>query len=237
MADNFADVFESVADAIPDKTVLIQGDVRRTWREFDDRAARLAQAFTAAGLQPNAKVASYLYNCNEYSEGVYATFKMRGVPVNVNYRYLEDELVYLLDNSDAEALLFHGSLGDRVAKVRDRAQKVKLWIQVDDGAPRQEFAVAYEELLAANEPMERIERSGDDYYFLYTGGTTGMPKGVMWRAEDLWGVLGPAAYTLAGQPPPATVDGIRDIARAIAESGMTRVHLPASPLMHGTGAF
>ena len=110
--------------------------------EFDDRAARLAAAFTAAGLGPDSKVASYLYNCNEYSEGVYATFKMRGVPVNVNYRYLEDELVYLLDNSDAEALLFHGALGDHVAKVRDRAPNVKLWIQVDDGSPHQDFAVA-----------------------------------------------------------------------------------------------
>jgi acyl-CoA synthetase (AMP-forming)/AMP-acid ligase II len=234
---NLADAFEAVSDAVPDRPALIQGDRRVTWQQFDERAARLAAAFTAAGLGPDSKVASYLYNCNEYTEGVFATFKIRGVPANVNYRYLEDELVYLLDNSDAEALLFHGSLGDRVAKVRDRAPLVKLWIQIDDGSPRQEFAVDYEELLAAHEPMERIARSGDDLYFLYTGGTTGMPKGVMWRAEDLWGVLGPAAYVLAGQPPPTTIEGIRDVARAMAESGTNRVHLPASPLMHGTGAF
>src|SRR5215475_3253052 len=194
MDGNLADVFESVADALPDRTVLIQGERRRTWREFDERAARLAAAFTAAGLKPDSKVASYLYNCNEYSEGVFATFKMRGVAVNVNYRYLEDELVYLLDNSDAEALLFHSSLGDRVAKVRDRAPRVKLWIQVDDGSPRVDFAVEYEELLARYDPMPRIERSGHDLYFLYTGGTTGMPKGVMWRHEDLWRVLGLPAY-------------------------------------------
>ena len=107
------------------------------------------------------------------------------MPVNVNYRYLEDELVYLLDNSDAEALLFHGEPGEFVAKVAGRAPKLKLLVQIDDGAPIIEGAVEYEALLAANEPMERIERSGDDYYFLYTGGTTGMPKGVMWRNEDL----------------------------------------------------
>src|SRR4026207_1188219 len=89
----------------------------------------------AAGLRPGSKVASYLYNSNEYSEGVYATFKMRAVPVNVNYRYLEDELAYLIDNPDAEALLFHGELGDRVAKIRDQAALVKAWIQIDDGAP------------------------------------------------------------------------------------------------------
>ncbi len=234
---NLADVWEAVCDALPDHTVLIQGDRRQTWRTFDERAARLAAAFTAAGLRPDSKVASYLYNCNEYSEGVYATFKMRGVCVNVNYRYLEDELVYLLDNSDAEALLFHGSLGDRVAKVRDRAPKVKLWIQVDDGSPRQDFAVAYEELLAAHEPMERIARSGDDLYFLYTGGTTGMPKGVMWRSEDLWTVLADGAYPLVGQARPQSPKEAGEVARVLVDAGAKRLHLPASPLMHGTGAF
>ena len=162
---------------------------------------------------------------------------MRGVPANVNYRYLEDELVYLLDNSDAEALLFHGSLGDHVAKVRDRAPNVKLWIQVDDGAPLQEFAVEYEKLLADNEPMPRIERSPDDLYFLYTGGTTGMPKGVMWRHGDLFGVLAEGAYQLIGQSMPETVADVGARAKAIIDGGADRVHLPASPLMHGTGGF
>jgi acyl-CoA synthetase (AMP-forming)/AMP-acid ligase II len=234
---NLADVWEAVCDALPDHTVLIQGERRHTWRSFDERAARLAAAFTAAGLAPDSKVASYLYNCNEYSEGVYATFKIRGVCTNVNYRYLEDELVYLLDNSDAEALLFHGALGDRVAKIRDRAQKVKLWIQVDDGSPRQEFAVEYEALLAANEPMERITRSGDDLYFLYTGGTTGMPKGVMWRSEDLWTVLADGTYPLVGHARPETPEAAAEIARTLVQAGANRLHLPASPLMHGTGAF
>jgi len=234
---NFADVFESVCDALADRTVLVQGDRRVTWQQFDNRAARLAGAFVAAGLAPNAKVASYLYNGNEYSEGVYATFKMRGVPVNVNYRYLEDELVYLLDNSDAEALLFHGALGDRVAKVRDRAPNVKLWIQVDDGSAPQGFAVPYEQLIAEHEPMERIPRSGDDLYFLYTGGTTGMPKGVMWRNEDLFGVLGESTYPLVGKRRPDRSSEAGTIARELVDAGANRVHLPASPLMHGTGAF
>ncbi len=234
---NLATAFESVSDAIPDRVALIQGERRVTWRSFDDRAARIAAAFTAAGLKPDSKVASYMYNCNEYTEALYGTFKMRGVPVNVNYRYLEDELVYLLDNSDAEALLFHGSLGEQVAKVRDRAPLVKLWIQVDDGTPHQEFAVRYEDLLAANEPMDRIERSGDDLYFLYTGGTTGMPKGVMWRSEDLFGVLGDGGYPLAGLTRPDTMAEVGPIAKAQIDAGANRVQLPASPLMHGTGAF
>jgi acyl-CoA synthetase (AMP-forming)/AMP-acid ligase II len=234
---NLATAFESVADALADRTVLVQGDRRVSWRSYDERAARLAAAFGAAGLQQGSKVASYLYNCNEYMEGLYATFKMRGVPVNVNYRYLEDELVYLLDNSDAEALLFHGSLGDHVAKIRDRAPFVKLWIQVDDGSPHQEFAVRYEELLARHEPMERIARSGDDLYFLYTGGTTGMPKGVMWRVADLYGVLGDGAYPLVGATRPDDVNQVGPVAKSLVDGGANGVHLPASPLMHGTGAF
>jgi fatty-acyl-CoA synthase len=234
---NLATAFESVADALADRTVLIQGDRRVSWREYDERSARLAAAFTAAGLQRGSKVASYLYNCNEYMEGLYATFKMRGVPVNVNYRYLEDELVYLLDNSDAEVLLFHGSLGDQVAKIRDRAPLVKLWVQVDDGSPRQEFAVDYEDLLARHEPMARIPRSGDDLYFLYTGGTTGMPKGVMWRVGDLYGVLGDGAYPLVGATRPDDINEVGAVAKSLVDGGAGGVHLPASPLMHGTGAF
>jgi fatty-acyl-CoA synthase len=237
MAWNFADLWESVADAIPDRDVLVQGTRRITWRQFDDRASRLAGALTGAGLAPGSKVASYLYNSNEYSEGVFATFKIRGVPANVNYRYLEDELAYLIDNSDAEALLFHGELGDRVAKVREQSPRVKLWIQVDDGAPRQDFAVAYEEIVAAHDPMPRIERSGDDLYFLYTGGTTGMPKGVMWRNEDLIKVLADSAYQFAGARPPETPEGAGAIAKSVIDAGSTRMHLPASPLMHGTGGF
>jgi fatty-acyl-CoA synthase len=234
---NFATAWESVGDALPEHVALVQGDRRRTWREFDERAARIASGMRAAGLGPNSKVASYLYNSNEYVEGVFGTFKLRAVPVNVNYRYLEDELVYLLDNSDAEALLFHGSLGDRVAKVLDRAPNVKLWVQVDDGSPLQHFAVAYEDLLAANEPMERIDRSGDDLYFLYTGGTTGMPKGVMWRNEDLYGVLAETAYPLVGATTPERAEDAGAIAAATVANIGPRVHLPASPLMHGTGAF
>jgi fatty-acyl-CoA synthase len=233
---NFATLWESVGDAVPDRIAIVRGDDRRTWSEFDDRAARLAQAFTAAGLEPGSKVASYLYNGNEYLEGLFATFKMRGVAVNVNYRYLEDELVYLLDNSDAEALLFHTSLGDRVAKIRDRAPLVKLWVAVDDGGEVPDFAVRYEDLIAENEPMPRIARSGEDMYFLYTGGTTGMPKGVMWRFDDLWGVLAEATYALVGHQAPTRPEDVGPLAKQIAEE-RDGAHLPASPLMHGTGAF
>jgi fatty-acyl-CoA synthase len=234
---NFGTVFESVADAIPDSPALVQDERRRTWREFDERAARLAAAFRALGLGPDSKVAFYLYNCNEYLETLFATFKLRAVPANVNYRYTADELAYLLDNSDAEVVVFHGSLGDRVDAVRDPKLKVRAAVQVDDGSPLVDGAVRYEDLIEAHEPMERIERSGDDVIFLYTGGTTGMPKAVMWRHEDLFAALAPLAYSFFGLDMPDDSKDAGSRALKVHESGLVPVHLPASPLMHGTGQF
>jgi acyl-CoA synthetase (AMP-forming)/AMP-acid ligase II len=233
----FASVFESVADSLPERTALVQGDRRHTWAELDDRAARLAGALGDLGLGPDSKVASYLYNSNEYVEGLYATFKLRGVPANVNYRYLEDELAYLLDDSDAEVVLFHGNLAKQVDAVRASLPKLKATVQVDDGSPHLDGALRYEELIADTKPMERIERSGDDYLFLYTGGTTGMPKGVMWRQEDLFWSLAEGVYPLMGLPLPESPADCGPIARQNAEHGIPPVHLPASPLMHGTGQF
>src|ERR671910_446870 len=204
---NFGTVFESVADAIPDSPALLQDERRRTWREFDERAARLAAAFRALGLGPDSKVAFYLYNSNEYLETLLACFKLRAVPANVNYRYTEHELAYLLDNSDAEAVVFHGELAERVGSVRDHAPDLRAAVQVDDESPHLDGALRYEELIAENAPMERIERSDDDLLFLYTGGTTGMPKAVVWRHEDLFGALAPAAYAFFGLEAPETSEG------------------------------
>ena len=178
MTMNYASLWESITDVVPDAPAVTNGDITRSWAEYDDRAARLANAFVAAGLEPGSKVAQYLYNGNEYLETQYAAFKMRGISINVNYRYLDDELWYLLDNSDAEALVFHTSLGERVARVLDRLPKLRLLIEVDDdGEHHVESATAYEDLIASHDPMGRIERFDDDLYMLYTGGTTGMPQG------------------------------------------------------------
>ena len=234
---NFGTVFESVADAIPEHTALVQDGRRRTWREFDERASRLAAAFRALGLGPGSKVAFYLYNSNEYLETLFATFKLRAVPANVNYRYTEEELAYLLENSDAEVVVFHGSLGKQVDAVRDPKLKVRAAVQVDDGSPLVDGALRYEDLIEAHAPMERIERSGDDLLFLYTGGTTGMPKAVMWRHEDLFAALAPAATAFFGLPIPEDTTGVEAVVRTVHESSLVPVHLPASPLMHGTGQF
>ena len=234
---NLADVYESIADVVPDRPALIAGGSSRSWREFDLRASRLAAGLVDLGLEPDAKVALYLYNCPEYLESSFATFKMRGVHVNVNYRYLEDELAYLLDNSDAEIILFHGVLGEHVAAVRDSCPKLRAIVQVDDGSPLTAGALRYEDIIEQHEPMERIPRSGDDRWFLYTGGTTGMPKGVMWRHEDLFGTLAEAVYPILGGEIPAESSGAGAAALEFVAAGRSPVHLPASPLMHGTGGM
>jgi acyl-CoA synthetase (AMP-forming)/AMP-acid ligase II len=234
---NLATVFESVRDALPARTALVQGQRRRSWREFDDRAARFATALEALGARPDSKVALYLYNGNEYLEAMYGTLKAEAIHVNVNYRYLADELAYLLENADAEVLVFHGALAEQVAAARDRLPRLRAVVQVDDGAPPLDGALPYEELLDQHPPMPRRDRSGDRCWFLYTGGTTGMPKGVMWRNEDLFGTLGENSYPLYRETMPERADDAGATAARIVEAGRAPIHLPASPLMHGTGAM
>jgi fatty-acyl-CoA synthase len=155
MEMHWGTVWESVADAIPDNPAVTNGDVTRTWAEYDARAARIATALTAAGLAPQAKVALYLYNGNEYLEAQYGTFKMRGVAINVNYRYLDEELAYLLDNADAEALFFHASLADRVSRVIDRLPKLKLLVEVDDTGNGDLLAGARSHTTSSSPPTSR----------------------------------------------------------------------------------
>ena len=235
---HYATIWESIADTIPDATALVHGDTVRTWAQYDDRAARLAAAYTAAGLRPDSKIGLYMYNGNEYLEAQYGAFKIRGVAVNVNYRYLDDELWYLLDNSDAEALVFHSSLGDRVAHVVERLPKLKLLIEVDDGGVGQVHgALTNEDALAANEPMERITRREDDIYMLYTGGTTGMPKGVMYDMASHVGLFLRSGFPFLGQRVPRSGEEVAPLVEAITAAGNRMVAIPCAPLMHGTGLW
>lgn len=233
---HFATLWEAISDVVGDSDAVVNGDVRRTWTEYDERASRLASAFEGAGLGPDSKIGMYMYNGNEYMETQFAGMKIRGVPINVNYRYLDDELLYLLDNSDAQALVFHTSLGDRVARVMERAPKVRLWIEVDDGGDSVPGAVAFEELIAGHEPAKRISRSADDVYMLYTGGTTGMPKGVMYNTSGMMQTLMGIAFPLLGLGSPETDEVPAAVARLHEETGGL-TSLPACPLMHGTGMW
>ncbi len=238
MEYHFASIWESLADALPDDTAVVHGNRRFTWTQYDERAARMAGAFTTAGLGPNSKIGLYLYNCNEYLEAHYGAFKMRGVPINVNYRYIDEELRYLLDNADAEALVFHSSLGDRVERVLGRLPKLKLLIEVDDGAVgRVPTARQYEELLASQEPMPRITRDESDIYMLYTGGTTGMPKGVMYDMGSLTRAFATLGFPLLGIVPPVDAADIAPMVTPIIKEGGRIVSLSCAPLMHGTGVW
>ncbi len=237
MQRHYATMWETIADTVPNRPALVHGDNRCSWADFDARAAKLAGAFAKAELKPDSKIGHYLYNCNEYVEAHFAAFKMRASPINVNYRYLEEELIYLLDNSDAEAVLFHGRLAERIATVRKKLPKLKLLIQVDDGqAPVLDGAIEYEKFLNSADPMPRIARSEDDIYMLYTGGTTGMPKGVMYRIGDhTEGLL--LGYDFRGLPRPRSNEEMIAAIQKLDAANALPVSLPACPLMHGTGIW
>ena len=237
---NFASMWEAVADRRPDAVAQIHGTRRTTFREYDERAARLAGALAARGVAPGAKVALYLFNCNEYLEAVCAAMKLRAVPVNVNYRYLAEELHYLLENSDAEVLVYHGALAERVAAVRDRLPALRHLIQVEttaeDHVPPLPGATEYEATLREAAPAPRIERGEGEHIFLYTGGTTGMPKGVMWTHKALYAQLS-ASYLPLGRPAPATLDEVGQAAADLEAIGAGGAGLAAAPLMHGMAWF
>jgi 3-oxocholest-4-en-26-oate---CoA ligase len=220
---------------VPDAPAQVQGDRLIPWSEFDRRANGIAQAFLDAGVVEQDKVAQYLYNGPEYLESMFATFKAGLAPINTNYRYLGDELLYLWDNGDVVAVVFHGTFAERIEGIRGSLPLIKLWLWVDDGAgPCPEWATPYEAAAEAGTP-EAVRgpwgRDGDHLLLLYTGGTTGMPKGVMWRQDDLF-------RTLVGTVIPGVRDAEPDleiIREAVQAPGLRG--LPACPLMHGTGCF
>jgi len=239
MEAHYATVFEKNADVIPDEIALVCGDKVRTWKEYDDRAARLASLLTSYGLGPDSKVGLYIHNSNEYLEAQYGVFKISGVSINVNYRYKAEELIYLLDNSDSEAVFFQGCYSQQIDSIKDKLDKVKVFIQLDDGTEQLECAENYEDAIASHQPMERIKRSEDNIYMLYTGGTTGMPKGVMYtHGGHLRGMLNTAGAW--GMIPLQEKVEIEDISKEVlkmAQDHNLNVSIPGCPLMHGTGMW
>lgn len=239
MTMNLADLWEAVADRLGSAPALAHGDDERSFSIFDDRAARLASAWAAHGVAPGTKVALYLYNANEYLEATFAALKLRAVPVNVNFRYLADELWYLLDNADAEVLVYHGALAERVQAVRGRLPRLRLLVQVTttdaDRVALLPGAAHLEDLVAHHAPAPRLPRSADDLLLLYTGGTTGMPKGVMWRHRDLFAQFA-AAYQLLGEVPTTTAAAAEAAVR-LHGMGLSGPVLAAAPLMHGMAWF
>ncbi len=228
---NLADLLERVADTVPDHLALVCAERRLTYAELDTRANRLAHVLAARGVGAGDHVALYLYNSTEYLEGMLAAFKLRAVPINVNYRYVEGELRYLLDDADAVAVIFHREFASKLAAIRPRLPRLLTFIAVDDGNTHSDTAVAsdsYERALAEASPeRDFAPRSPDDMYLLYTGGTTGMPKGVMWRHVDLF--FGAMAGAGGGGAPIGTPEEVGERCR----EARTRC-VPICPFMHGT---
>jgi fatty-acyl-CoA synthase len=234
---NLAAIHEAIAAVAPDRECLIFRDRRFSWSQTTDRTRRLASLLRAHGLGCRRErselqnwesgqdhVALYLYNGNEYLEGMLGSFKARCAPFNVNYRYVEEELLYLFDNADAKAVVYHASFAPTLARIRERLTQVRLWLQVADesGEALLPGALDYEQALADAKPDVPEGLSGDDLYILYTGGTTGMPKGVLWRQEDIF------LAAMGGPVPPKTLAEAVERGRA---GGLRS--LPAPPFMHG----
>ncbi|MGW1760108.1 acyl-CoA synthetase [Streptomyces mirabilis] len=242
MEYNLADLFESVVDVVPGREALVYIDHpgtgaerRLTYAQLDAAANRVAHHLIDSGIRPGEHLGLHLYNGVEYLQTVLGCLKARIVPVNVNYRYVEEELVYLYRDADLAALVFDTEFTDRVAAALPRASALRHLLRVGsattDGASLP--AVDFAEAEAAGSPERGFPpRSADDQFIIYTGGTTGMPKGVMWRQEDLFfSGLGGGAPT--GEP----VRKPEELAERVAAGGEGITFFPTPPLMHGTSTL
>lgn len=230
---NFADVLEFVTSVQPNFPAIRQGGRELRYHDLLVRVDALGTALRDRGAAHQDKVGVYLYNCPEYLEATMAALYASLVPVNTNYRYGDDELAYLWDNADCVAVVFHGSFTERVARLVERCPKVATWVHVDDGTePCPSWAVPYESLTEPAAQLTAFERSGDDLVLLYTGGTTGMPKGVMWPQDDLFRRLNTGGFRRYDHD-----ESLLELATQVARDGPGPRMLPACPLMHGTGLF
>jgi acyl-CoA synthetase (AMP-forming)/AMP-acid ligase II len=237
MEFNFADIYEAIADRVPERTALVTGDVRTTYAELDEMSTRLAHHLQAQGIGQGDHVGCYLLNGPEYMATFFAALKIRAVPINVNFRYVADELRYLFDDADLKAVVFHRQFLPRVEEVAGEVPKLTTFIVVDDESDEQPSGAievqGWDDVLAGASPeRDFAPRSGDDHYVLYTGGTTGMPKGVVWRQDDaFYGCLGGGdAMRIQGQ-----VSTPEELFDRIGETPFS--FLPVAPLMHAAAQW
>ncbi|MQY05582.1 acyl-CoA synthetase [Actinomadura macrotermitis] len=229
---NLADLFETVADAVPDKLALVAGDVRLTYRELDERANRVAHHLAAAGVTAGDHVSILAYNRAEWLEAQIGAFKLRAVPVNVNYRYTAGELAHVIGDSESVALVGERSLIARLGEARDGLTHLRHVLVIEDGsADEVPGGVAYEDALKQASPGRDFEeRSGDDLYLIYTGGTTGLPKGVMWRSEDIF-MSAMFGGNMLGDP----IASPEELTEKVQDGGLTT--MVCAPMMHGAGMW
>jgi acyl-CoA synthetase (AMP-forming)/AMP-acid ligase II len=237
VAWNLADLIEHAVDAVPDRVALIVGDREETYAQLDARANQLAHHLQANGVGRGDHVGIYGLNSIEFVETILAAYKLRAVPINVNYRYVEAELRYLFDNADLVALVHDAQYAPRIAAVRESLPLLRHLIAIDDGSGTdcsEIGSVPYNDALAAESPARDFEaRSDDDIYILYTGGTTGMPKGVVWRQEDVIRVLGGGISFETGEK----YADERTFSKAAAASSDEGRGIVIAPLMHGAAQW
>jgi acyl-CoA synthetase (AMP-forming)/AMP-acid ligase II len=237
MAYNIADLFEHVVDVVPDRTALVVGDRRLTFGEIEDRSNRLAHWFAARGIGQGDHIGIHAQNCPEWVVAMMAAFKLRAVPININFRYVADELAYLFDNADLVALVHGAEYTSRIAAVRGAVPGLRTFVVIDDGSGEDASelgSVPFEEAVSAGRPGRAVaDRSPDDHYVLYTGGTTGMPKGVVWRHEDVFFALGGGLDAFTGEP----VGSEHELAERARASEAPLVTLCVPPLMHGAAQW
>jgi acyl-CoA synthetase (AMP-forming)/AMP-acid ligase II len=231
MECNLANLFEAAVDAYPDREYLVANGERRTYAEMEARANQLAHHLAAHGIGPGDHVGIYAYNRVEWVETAWAVFKLRAVWININYRYVEDELRYLLTNADLKALVHQREFSPLVAALLQDLPELRHILVIEDGTdfanPTTDAQLYEDALTSHSSERDFAPRSGDDIYILYTGGTTGMPKGVVWRHEDVF-------YALGGGTNPVTNTRIEDPSLMAAQGANGPVtHLPVAPLMHG----
>jgi len=233
---NLADLFELAVDTFPDRDYLVAEGKRRTYSEMDERANRLAHHLRSQGVRPGDHVGIYAYNSVEWVESLWAIFKLRAVWININYRYVADELRYIVSNADLVGLIHAAEFSNRVAQVGDALGGLRFCLAIDDGSgvgAGWPGSVDYEAAIAGQSGERDFDpRSGDDLYILYTGGTTGLPKGVVWRHEDVFYALGGGINVVTNE----RVADPGDLARRNI-GGFPLSSLPIAPLMHGASQW
>ena len=203
MEFNAADIFEGVVDRVPDREAIVHGSTRLTYKELDARSNKAANALKKLGIKKGSHVGIYAFNCVEWLEIMLGAYKLCAIPININYRYVEEELKYLIENADMEAIFYHKQFSKKLQNIKGQLPLLKSFICINDHSDNEnviEESFDFESLIInEDESRLKVRRSGDDQYILYTGGTTGMPKGVVWRMEDVLMTLGGGIDAVTGE--------------------------------------
>lgn len=239
MEFNVADLIERVSRNVPDREAVVCGKQRATYRHFDEQSHQFGRYLLSVGLSKGDHVAIYAYNSIEWIVAMLACYKIGAVPININYRYVEDELVYLFNDADIKAVVYDTEFGEKLIAMRDRSPLLKHFIHLDNlntapGSSLVPESVAFSKACQCDADVTFPSRSANDHYVLYTGGTTGFPKGVVWKQGDAVMVFG-GGINMYTQEPMTTPEAMAD--RCLDPNHFTPKSLNMAPLMHGAAQW